>query len=120
MYEIRYYRLFSLLREKGYPPNKIGNLLGLDPADFARIETHRVVDPFVLSRICLLLQCDLDSILETCRERKPAFFINYRLLNSHSYLVHPKRSRRIAELEEEAARQAHVDRRRKPTATTAP
>ena len=83
--KVRYYKLFTLLKNRGIRIEGMRRRIGLFPSAIARIESNRMLDPFSLTLICRYFNCDIDDIMDYWFEDEQDVFYSKSILERYSY-----------------------------------
>ena len=61
---IKYDPLWRTLKEKGISQNQLINDYGIDKAQLQRLRQNLVVKTLILNRLCQILNCRIEEIME--------------------------------------------------------
>ena len=61
---IKYDRLWTTLKEKGISQYKLIKYYGIDKAQLHRLRKNMVVKTLILNRLCNILDCRIEDIME--------------------------------------------------------
>ena len=72
---IKYYRLLDLLNKNGIPKSELKKMCGFSSATIAKFSSHEKVSLDVIEKLCILLECRIEDIMEYVPEAEEVVVI---------------------------------------------
>ncbi len=67
---LKYDRLWATLKEKNISQYKLIKDYGIDKAQLHRLRKNMVVKTIILNRLCSILECQIEDIMEYCPDEE--------------------------------------------------
>lgn len=68
---IKYDRLWATLKKKKISQYKLIKYYGIDKAQLQRLRKNEVVKTMILNRLCTILNCNIEDIMEFVPDKSP-------------------------------------------------
>ena len=68
--DVNYHKLFKLLIDKGLKKTEFAKQVGISPNTLAKLSRNETVSMDVIVRICRVLECTVDDIMDVLPETK--------------------------------------------------